>query len=210
MSQLFILFATGLGLLGLCAAVSHPGNARVSSRLDMNASSKKADIDSQGFEYNPILCTYAGQCRCKFTPQGTLGGARCSRCPNDKGSSHKNENVCWCKDFTHNSGDNECNPDKVGGPARDSQRSFDNTGTEYRPFRCTRPSQCLCRGIGDAQCSRCPDDKGSKYKNENVCWCKGVMPTKRGSLQGEGHREGNECSPIKPNGPMRNPREMRR
>lgn len=67
-------------------------------------------------------------------------------------------------------------------------------GTAYNPIQCSSTNTCLCTGAGSVQCSKCPDDGGSPFVNQNVCWCSGIPG---GGVSGTG----SECNPLKTNGP---------
>ena len=70
----------------------------------------------------------------------------------------------------------------------------DAHGVAYNPILCHEVNQCGCH-VGHAQCSRCPDDKGSKNKHNSVCWCSG-LPHGLGI-------HGRECNPSKNGGPFK-------
>lgn len=188
------------------------------------------DIDDEGFIYNPILCSSVFECDCSG-----LGTAQCSKCPDDGGSANVNNNVCWCSGVPSVLTGNECNPLKPNGPKSatcygpgirsqgaagfppvtykpccDGSAAVEKPNDwgkfcpfpndPYDPILCSAVSECSCTGAGDAQCSKCPDDGGSPNVNNDVCWCSGVPSA----------ATGNECNPLKVNGPAINPCGRRR
>lgn len=180
------------------------------------------DTDGEGFDYNPILCGSVSECDCSGS-----GVPNCSKCPDDGGSANVNNDVCWCSAVPSVDTGNECNPLKTNGPKSATcyapgQRNQGAVGypavnykpccdgssavekandwgkfcpfaddVPYEPILCGAVSECNCTGAGDAQCSKCPDDGGSANVNNDVCWCSGVPST----------GTGNECNPLKTNGP---------
>lgn len=186
------MFKTSVLVVGILAFASA---AFASSDSPTKPSVKGSHIDSdiQGFPYVPITCHHASQCRCR---EAGYGSPHCSRCPDDRGSRYRYQNVCWCKDVFWQKGRNECNPLKNGGPQEVGD--IDSTRREYRPLRCYRKNQCACQGRGEPQCSWCPDDGGSKNKYNNVCWCKGIYWGWNGKFLGS---HGNECNQFKEGGP---------
>lgn len=75
--------------------------------------------DDLGFDYTPLKCASPDACSCD-DPETT----RCSPCPNDGATAppsiYAKDNVCWCEGVNHslNVDENECNPDKPGGPQK--------------------------------------------------------------------------------------------
>lgn len=70
----------------------------------------------------------------------------------------------------------------------------DDCKGDYEPLLCSAKTDCQC-SIGEAICSLCPDDGGSEYEYDVVCWCSGLpygaTPT------------GNGCNPDKEYGQSR-------
>lgn len=193
-----------------------------------------ADTDPSGTPYNPILCDSVAECECSG-----VGNVQCSKCPDDGGSSNVNNNVCWCSNVPGVATGNECNPLKSNGPKSSAANCYGpgqrNQGAPgfpaveykpccdgraavekandwgkfcppvdqeipYDPILCSSVSECSCNTAGDAQCSKCPDDGGSPNVNNNVCWCSDVPSTDTG----------NECNPLKDNGPAKTTCRRRR
>lgn len=187
------------------------------------------DTDDEGFVYDPILCGSVFECECSGL--GTPQCSRCP--DDEGSANVNNDVCWCGQVPLAQSGNsvltgNECNPLKANGPRSAScygpgVRNQGEAGrpavnykpccdgssavekpndwgkfcpfpndVPYNPVLCNAVSECSCLS-GDAQCSKCPDDAGSSNVNNDVCWCSGIQST----------ATGNECNPLKANGPQK-------